>query len=362
MGRRSWVALLVVLVLGGAVPAALAAEGAPVPAQTPVVVPATLQALEQKMEQIRFNTARLSVRSVLGEIGYFGSGVELGSDTKCIGIVSSGTTLLELAPSESRTVTIVSVSTSKQLRTEERQIGRTRYTYRSDAARHDGGRPWVRNTTPKHKPKLKVSGLSIFTVALSSLDPTLSSTEPNRTGPFAGLIEEVNEDALSIREVGPTIVDGQQVTEFATTIDIEKLLAKHFSRTQIEKTGKQVADETVALDFYLAPSGMPVRTIGVMATHGEGIGVEEDVLAVGVPVVVHAPPAQETIGAARLGKIEKRRFEKLDKRLKPSKPREGSPSLGELSPKEPEHHTTAQCPTESLASQPAKSAGGSTGG
>ena len=65
--------VLVVLIAGGVTTAV---------GQSPAVVPPNLQTLEQKMAQIRFNTARISSRAVLDEIGPVARGAELGAGVK----------------------------------------------------------------------------------------------------------------------------------------------------------------------------------------------------------------------------------------------------------------------------------------
>jgi hypothetical protein len=68
----------------------------------PASVPPNLQALEQKMEQIRFDTARITSRAVLGDIGPVISGAELGTGvTGSNTLVISTTASVSLAPSES---------------------------------------------------------------------------------------------------------------------------------------------------------------------------------------------------------------------------------------------------------------------
>jgi hypothetical protein len=67
----------------------------------------------------------------------------------------------------------------------------------------------------------------------------------------------------------------------------------------------------VQLELFVAPSGLPVRTISVLGSRSEGIGGEEDIRALEIPVVVHVPPVRQTIGKARLRKLERRRICKL---------------------------------------------------
>jgi hypothetical protein len=67
----------------------------------------------------------------------------------------------------------------------------------------------------------------------------------------------------------------------------------------------------VELELFIASSGLPVRTISVLGGRSEDIGVEEDILALEIPVHVHAPPARETIAEAQLSRLEHKRLCRL---------------------------------------------------
>jgi hypothetical protein len=98
------------------------------------------------------------------------------------------------------------------------------------------------------------------------------------SAPFAKLIEDVN-GALSVQEVGPIMVDGQQVTEFTASLTMVTLLP-----------GKRLE-----------------RFIKAFSSLGEILSPDKDILALEVPVDVHAPPARETISEAQLRKLRARR-------------------------------------------------------
>jgi hypothetical protein len=118
-----------------------------------------------------------------------------------------------------------------------------------------------------------------------------------------------------------------------------RLLARHLSQEQIEaakkkdKLFKAIAEANVTLELYLTPSGMPIRTIGVIGPRNEGLGSEQDILATGVPAAINAPPARLTIGQAR--------FNKLERRYNKSHPRQP------LAPQDPFGPAPAHCPSES---------------
>jgi hypothetical protein len=315
-------------------------------AQAPAVVPPSLQSLEQKMAQIRFNTARVAIRFGLGDLGPAVSGAELGTGaTGLDSFLTSVTVAVRRSPPES-----ISTSRSDGLKlsaghtlggntSTERMIGKTIYTYKPSVASYDGGRPWVRSKAkPAPEPGSDSAKLS---AVFGSLSPTFAGSAGSPAGLFSKLIEELGE-AQSIQEVGPATVDAQQVTEFTASISLAKLLSpkqlegitksnsslgellspigspkqREEAKQHNEEAAKKLSETTVELELFIAPSGLPVRTISVLGGRSEGIGVEEDILALEIPVVVHAPPARETIGEAQLDKLEKKHARRVCSSIK----------------------------------------------
>lgn len=295
------------------------------PASSPISVPPALQALEQKMLLIHFNTARVSGVFALGELGPPVEGAELGSNAdKCESLVSYTKATERLSPPGFTGVDEIDGVAVKQI-----SVGKTLYAYTPSAVRYDGGRPWVRQTlAPKTSGNPAPSALS----TLSQEQPTTS------TGAFQRLIEQIG-DSLSIHEIGPRTVDGQQTTEFVTTLPMARLLAAHLSQKQIDaakkanKLFKGLAEAIVTLELYFTSDGLPIRTIDVIGPRNEGLGVEQDILATGVPATVKRPSTRLTIGQAHLEKLEKQ----YDKRH-PRSP---------LVPRNPLGQPPANCSSES---------------
>ena len=285
------------------------------------------------MAQIRFNSARVAVRFALGELGPAVNGAELGTGaTGLDSFLTSATVAVRSSPPAS-----ISTSHSEGLKlpgghtlggstSTERTIGKTVYTYEPSVGSYDGGRPWVRSKAKPGGDSAKLSAV------IDSLSPTFAGGGTGGTsGLFSKLIEELGE-AQSIQEVGPATVDAQQVTEFTASISLAKLLSpeefeqitksnsslgellspigsakqREEAEKHNEEAAKKLSEATVELELFIAPSGLPVRTISVLGARSEGIGVEEDILALEIPVVVHVPPARETISEAQLSRLEKK--------------------------------------------------------
>jgi hypothetical protein len=312
------VLLLVVLGGGSVVPAARAADAPQAPpalaasAPTPAVVPPALQALEQKLAQIRFNSLRYSTRLDLGiQDSAHSNGISISTAASTRHVVISTSGVLGLSP-----LLLSSTSTSEGVArgealggvaVKERRIGRTTYVYDPSVTRHDGGRPWIRSVRSRSEERLAAKLVPLT----AALDPVLAGLEipaAASTGPFGPLLEVLGA-ALSIQETGPATVDGQQTLAFTATLSSARLLERILSakeRRRVAK-GKQLPDTHFTLEVWLAPSGLPVRTVTTNDKRDEEFSSQEDILALEVPVVVHAPPVRQTIGQTHWLKIEKQR-------------------------------------------------------
>jgi hypothetical protein len=304
--KRICVSLLAALAAGGLAPVALAGEDTTAP--TSAVVPPALQALEQKMAQIRFNSARFSTRLELAVSGSSSSSAISVSAASSHANVIATSGVIGLSPSEqSSTSTLEGLAPDEALggvALQERRIGTTTYLYDPSATRRDGGRPWIRST-PSRKDEKIAAELAPLSVELNPLLTGLQRPTATSTGPFAPLLQALPL-AQGIQEAGPATVDGQQTLAFKFTISAAKLLEQ-----ALATKGRHLADGTLpaaafTLELWMAPSGLPVRALTTNGARGEEFKAQEDILGLEVPVLVHAPPADRTIAQARWLAIERR--------------------------------------------------------
>ncbi len=317
--KRMCVLLLVALGASGVAPAALAAD-APVAlsapaasAPTPAVVPPALQALEQKLAQIHFNTARVSVRSVLGDFDPVVGGELAAGGHDSNRLITTTSTALSYSPRALVSTSTLDSAVGKHTlhrKVTERVIGKSLYVDIPSLARSDGGRPWVRSEEHLVAKSHGANEGEPLAAVFAALSPALAPTpQPGEHGTFVGLAEDLA-TAQSIHEVAsltPLTVDGQPVTGFTASIPIASLLARQVPPKQLKQllAAARPDEKTVALEVFIAPSGVPVRTTVELGAGEEGVGVQEDVLALEVPVTVAPPPADLTITQARLDKLER---------------------------------------------------------
>jgi hypothetical protein len=177
-----------------------------------------------------------------------------------------------------------------------RLVDKTIYIREAAIAKHDGGRPWV-------KESLSSPG------GLFSSNPGLGAGGSGGSGGAATTEKFKTVTALlkasnDVRVLGASAVDGQAVTGFAGTADpkeVEQSTLPAKLRTAVVKSHIKPA---ATVEAFFAPSGLPVRSHVVLALGGLKLSVTHDVLAVDFPVAAIAPPpAAETITAAELKKI-----------------------------------------------------------
>jgi hypothetical protein len=285
-------ALLATAALLGASAGAAQAAATPALAGGPVEasasLPADLVALEQKTAALRFNTERLTLQIELQSA----EGL-LGPGSPSLIFLVAGKGQVSASPAEGSFTLSLFGQTS-----EIREVGGSLYTYEPSVAKFDGGRSWVRS-----KAQSPASALAVGPVGLG--DGMVGAE-----GSFAGLLALVRA-ASSVQETGPAIVDDQPTVEFTATIDPRKLAG--WNKLLSSGHGQGLAKElrakhapTSRLELFLAANGLPMRIRFTLTANGTIATLTSDTLALEVPVDVHAPPAREVVGEARLKVLQAR--------------------------------------------------------
>ena len=290
-------ALVLVLMAGTSAAVAGTPRFAPVrltaTPQGSAVLPANLQALEQKMGELQITSLRFSEKTSITVPHSTGKLMRvlkllLGAGS---GISGEGTTS---PPAGNVVLSLFGHPLTL------RAVDNTTYLYLRALGRVDHGRPWV---------KLGPGGLAeLFTVngkhikAPKTVEPKIGEpalAEP----PFEGL-RKLLAGAKEVRELGAGTVDGQPVTSFLATLEPEQLGREHLASAA--RLGVPAAQPlTATLEVSLTQNGLPVRT--VITEHGQGtvISVTLEIPAINFPLVIEPPPASQTITIQKLRKLER---------------------------------------------------------
>lgn len=183
---------------------------------------------------------------------------------------TSATTEVRLSPPELATAS----GTGAQAMA-ERLTGGELYLEIPGLARVAHGRRWLRGT-PR---QLGVSVSQLLEAA--GAVPGHPSSGLNNAAAVTALLHEVS----TLRELGPSVVDGEPVTEFLATISFAQL-------TGTPAAGVASLDQDVDLQLYFAADGLLKR---LSLNLDEIVHTTTDVLSDTVPVVVHRPPAREVV-------------------------------------------------------------------
>ena len=277
-------------------------------------LPPELAGLEQKMGQLQVNSARFTFQEEVSVGEFAGSGLPFA-------LIIAGRGESGDSPSEASLE--AGLAGTVGLRT--RVIGETEWVDTPSAKRIDGGRPWVRR---RRKAQSKAAG---------GLDPggLLESDGSGKQGTFGALIEELN-GAQSLVDSGPVTVEDQRVIEYEASINPAPLIAQLEAEArakegerehpleslfpQLPRGGskgppKTFAAPTLELEVFIAPDGLPVRSRATFAYQGAVVSVRVDTLAINIPVSISPPPPRQTIGQAKLKKLERRATAIARKRL-----------------------------------------------
>ncbi|HEY1450314.1 MAG TPA: hypothetical protein VGF47_05120 [Solirubrobacteraceae bacterium] len=275
---------------------------APVAATTPVAVPPDLQSLEQKLLALQLSSERFSTTVSVAETPEVKGPV--GPFKHIFGRASSVVTALLTASGE---VSFAPVQASFQvslfgITMNARLIGSTLYVEEPFVKRLDGGRIWVEERNKS------------LTQALGSQTSAPGSAVSQPGVEFQRVATLISR-AQSIAELGPANVDGQAVTRFKLAVPLAALQQPGHSRQAraVARLQKKLFKPLIHVELLFAESGLPVRTsLTIEPRHHAGAVIEQsDITAVNVPVLVQAPPAGETITAAELHRLLRKRAKRM---------------------------------------------------
>jgi hypothetical protein len=187
-----------------------------------------------------------------------------------------------------------------------RLLDNTLYIREPAIAKHDGGRPWI-------KESLSASG-GLFGsnpgLGGGSSGPGGGTTTPSKFKTVTALLKA----STNVRSLGASTVDGQAVTGFAGTADATEVEESTLPAKLRKAVVKSHVKPAATVEAFFAPSGLPVHTHTVLALGGVKLIVTHDVLAIDFPVApVPAPPAAETITTAELKKLIAKQLKKHKK-------------------------------------------------
>lgn len=296
-GRRRWWAVALAALLpffwvftspGGArAPAAWASSTAGTPI-SPVLLPPSLQALEQKMEGLQISSERYS-RTARGAVtitterkGPHGKRTSAHKRTS-LHLTELGEA--SLSPDEGQVFTAGHMSRPSLI-----AIGSTLYSYSARMGQLDGGRPWLRISGSD-----AVSEGAVFPYHRQPREVDLGGS-----GSYANLINMLATALSPVNVVGPATVDGQQTTEFTARVEPLSLI-KGLTEKEREVIRQHLPHEE--LEVFITESGLPLRVTSSIRLGVSTIVDTTDILAVNIPIKVMPPPARRTISAAEFAKL-----------------------------------------------------------
>jgi hypothetical protein len=257
-------------------------------------LPPDLAALAGKMEAVRSISERFRLRTGISSAGAR-LPREAESFLRIFDFDISGE-VVNAPPAASFTITLL--GHTLRIRVVHADV----YLYEPAITKRDGGRPWV---------NLGRHGLSGLLTGLSS--PGLPAGSGSAS--FKSLVTTLR-GARSVTELGPGTVDGQAITGFRAMLAPSALeeppkpegprniLSGILSRAH-RAPATTGAPPSAALEVFIAPSGLPVRT-RISAT-GEGVTVTAllDIFAINFPLTVKPPPKAQTIDLATARKLSR---------------------------------------------------------
>jgi hypothetical protein len=272
----------------GAVLCALSAPAASAVAPTPP--PPELAPLLQKTGELEISSERFS-----GELAL--TGKKVPPKLKALGGLK-----VKIAGEESsspQTAAITETTLGKTISI--RLVANAVYIRDASLAKHDGGRPWVKETVPDASSGLFGSHTTLGSGSGAGAGGSSggATTASSKFKTVIALLKASND----VRALGASTVAGQAVSGFAGTADPKEIEESSLPAKLRAEIVKSRIKPAATFEVFIAANGLPVRSQIVLALGGVKLNVTEEVPAINFPVAaVTAPPAAETISAAELKK------------------------------------------------------------
>jgi hypothetical protein len=192
-----------------------------------------------------------------------------------------------------------------------RLVDKTLYIHDPSIAKHDGGRPWVKESAGGSSGGLFGSSTTLGGGSAGSGSGSGGATSIPRFKTEIALLKASND----VRSLGASTLDGQAVTGFAGSANPKEIEESALSKKLRQAVAKSHVKPAATFEVFLAANGLPVRSHVVLALGAVKLNVTTDVLAINFPVAaIPAPPAAETITAAELKKILVKQLKKKAKK------------------------------------------------
>jgi hypothetical protein len=290
------------MLLGGTGTAAAIQSASVLPAPGPAaVLPTQLQALEQKMDELKITSLRFSeLTSVRAPRG----GRQVLRLLKLLGVDSRMSGEVTVAPAAAN----VQLSLFGQPLS-LREVGETVYLYSAKLGAADRGRPWLRLGPGGLGELVTVDGKSVKAPA-GATQPKLA--EPSLAEPPFAALQKMLAEARAVTDLGPGVIDGQPVARFLATLTPPQPLT---ARRGLLRTRARLTPATETLELAIAPDGLPVRTKIIVRDH-DVTTTDTLQLAANFPLVIEPPPAAQTVTLAELRALSRHAKHEKGKRRK----------------------------------------------
>jgi hypothetical protein len=259
-------------------------------------LPPELVALEQQMAGLTITSLRFSART---SIALPPAARKLGKLLKIFGAGSRESGEVTVTPPAAN-VTGALFGTPLTLRV----VGTKTFVYIRKLGAVDHGRPWLELGAGGLAELISHNGKPLSTNG----EPMLKIGEPPLAEPPFAELTKLLAGAREVHEIGPETVDGQPVVSFLATLEPAQF--EHEQAASVAARTSSVPPN-VTLEVSLAADGLPVRTVITV----QSITAPKDQItttsvleipAINFPLVIEAPPADQTITVEQRRALERR--------------------------------------------------------